>query len=63
MKGYAIGGQTGPKGTPTTGGSPTHAKMKMPILKGGPKNSGATVNNKTMYKSSGYGNTSAKGGK
>lgn len=64
MKGYTIGAQDGPKGTPTTGGSPVHNKMKPGILKGeGPRNNAAAAFNRKMYKSEGYGNTASRKGR
>jgi hypothetical protein len=50
--GYAISAQKSTPGKPTGGGSPVHARMKPGILKGeGPKDSGATTDNRKMYKS------------
>lgn len=63
MKGYSINAQTPTMGKKTTGGSAAHNKMKPGILKGGPKDSGATTNNKKMYKSMSGKSFSAKSGK
>lgn len=52
MAGYAISAQEKTAGAQTGGSSAAHSKMKPAILKGSPKNTGSTVNNKTMYKSS-----------
>ena len=50
--GYSINAQKPTAGKPTGGGSPVHARMKPGILKGeGPKDSGATTDNRKMYKS------------
>jgi hypothetical protein len=63
MKGYSINAQKPTVGKPTTGGSPVHSKMKPGILKGAPKSSGATTDNKKMYKSFDAKSSSAKSGK